>query len=937
MGMHNQTRLILCLAAAWNFLASANAAEQAEEPAIMKDRSAFYTPEIVRRAQENAAKFPWAAAMQKELVDRAAPWLNRSDDELWNSMFGPNITRSWMVWSDGYCPACKKDVKMYTWEMDPLGLPWKVRCPHCKETFPKNDFAAYHRSGLDEHGVFVPDRADRKLLFNTEHPDPNDPVHLFGVDDGEGYVADGHRWRFIGAYLIYGQWKRHIYAGIVNLSAAYIATGDARYAYKAALLLDRVADVFPGFDFGKQGYVYETTQGTRGQISTWHDACEEVRYLALSYDRVFTAAQSQESALVGFLSLKAAQYKLENPKKSWADIRRNIEERIFVDTLGHRERIESNQPRTDLALLVIKTVLNWPNNREEVLSLLDDIVAKGTAVDGLSGEKGLAGYTTIAPRAISEILAQLSRLEPDFLRTVYERHPVLHQTYRFHIDTHCLDEYYPNSGDSGAFAAKVPQYAGVDFSRNPGTEPSMFRFLWDMYELTKDPAFVQMLYRGNDGRTDGLPHDLFAEDPAVFQTNVQAVIDQVGTAIQEGSVNKQQWRLAVLRSGVGPDRRALWIDYDAGGRHSHMDGMNIGFFAKGLDLIPDFGYPPVGYGGWGAPKALWYKRTAAHVTVVVDGQDQKAADGKTLLWADGQRFRAIRVSAPEMIGSARYERTVVLADMNERDSYIIDVFHVVGGKDHAKYFHSHFGSVEVSGLSFAEASPVGNETEMRNFRRATAQQPGWSADWKINDYYKYVAPERNIHLRYTDFTPGAEVYFADGWIETTFYGGAPEWIQRLIVHRQADSPPLDSTFVSVIEPYENESNIATIRRLPLQGTDGQPLPSDAVALEIGRIDGLWDVCLLADVEHPVEMVDPTRNVHLDGQIAWLSFNPLAIERIALCQARSVRVGNLSVVLKEGTDFVELALPEAGAKIVSGSKDAVASIARDGTPLAVVND
>ncbi|MCL4177235.1 MAG: hypothetical protein KJ072_05770 [Verrucomicrobia bacterium] len=42
------------------------------------------------------------------------------------------------------------------------------------------------------------------LLFNAAHPDPSDPRHRFGVDDEEGFVQDGQRWRFIGACLIYG-------------------------------------------------------------------------------------------------------------------------------------------------------------------------------------------------------------------------------------------------------------------------------------------------------------------------------------------------------------------------------------------------------------------------------------------------------------------------------------------------------------------------------------------------------------------------------------------------------------------------------------------------------------------------------------------------------------------------------------------------------------
>ncbi|MDX9974528.1 MAG: hypothetical protein RBU21_16205, partial [FCB group bacterium] len=489
-----------------------------------KEHNALLPEAMVAQARENAAQFPWAAALRDPIVAAAEPWLKASEDALWDAMLGANIERSWMVWSDGYCPACRKDVKMYAWEMDPWGAPWKVRCPQCNELFPKNDFAAFHKSGLNAQGVFEPGLADRSLLFNAEHPDPDDPLHLFGVDDGTGYVADGHKWRFIGAYLIYGQWKKMVWAGISNLSAAYAVTGDPEYAYRAMILLDRVADVFPDFDFGTQGWVYETRDnGTAGQVSTWHDACMEIQEFALSYDRIFEAARGQEARLVAFLSAKAKKHALANSKATFVDIQRNVEERIFQDTLAHPERIRSNYPTHDVAAMIIKTVLGWPGNREEILGLLDGIITESTKVDGVSGEKGLSAYSTIAPRTLADVLGLYSRLEPGFLKTVYERHPVLRDTYRFHIDTWCLDgQYAPQSGDTGNFGMKIGFYGGVALTPSPGIKPSMYTFLWNLYELTGDAAFAQVLYLGNDKSTKDLPHDLFASDPEGLQAKAQA-------------------------------------------------------------------------------------------------------------------------------------------------------------------------------------------------------------------------------------------------------------------------------------------------------------------------------------------------------------------------------------------------------------------------------
>ncbi len=908
-----------------------------------KRASALFPAKLVANARANAAKYPWAAEVRDRLVKDAAPWTKLTDDELWDLMFGHTIERSWMVWSNGHCPACKKGVPMYNWEMDALKRPFKTRCPHCKQIFPKNDFRKFYQSGLDEHGVFDPKRADRSLLVNLEHPDPTDPLHTFGVDDGNGYVEGKKRWRFIGAYLIYGQWKQAIVGGICKLAEAYVVTGDTTYARRAGILLDRVADLYPMHDFKKQGWVYER-RGDRGYVSTWHDACEEVRQIVIAYDQVFEALR-EDKALVAFLSRKAKQYKLDNPKASFLDIQRNIEDGILRDTIRNAGKIASNYPRTDVALLVIKAVLDWPNNRAEIHKLLDGIIKRATAVDGMTGEKGLAGYTTIGPRSLATVLGRLARMEPGFLADVYKRHPRLYQTFRFHIDTWCLGEYYPQSGDTGHFAGKVEHYCGVDFARPGSLEPSAFTFLWRLYELTKDPAFVQVAYHTNDNSVKGLPYDILAADPAAFQRNVAELIGREGETPKVPSINKQQWHIAILRSGQGKDARAVWLDYDAGGGHSHADGMNLGIFAKGLDLMPDFGYPPVQFGGWGGAKFSWYVITASHSTVVVDGKRQSNAGGKTTLWADGEQFRAIRTSAPKMIGGKQYERTVAMIDASDRDFYIVDVFRVIGGADHAKFVHSHFGQITPTGLSLKPAKPYGHGTLMRNFQCDPSPKPGWSVDWKIDDRRKYLPPGSEVHLRYTDLTTAAQASTAEGWIVAGIYNSTVElWIPRIMVRRQTEKAPLASTFVAVIEPYGKTSTIAGIRRLPLATASGAPFPDTNAAVEVQLADGDRDLILAADVENPLGLT-PARakdgvlvqkdwQARLDGELFMIRCDRAGkVIRIALCRGKSVTVGDVSVKLKTQADFVEVRFDDQQrATVVSGKPDQVQGILVGGQPV-----
>ena len=302
------TALVLVLSVAFLALAGpAGWASLGEKTTAVptKKSSVFYANKRVQKARENIARYPWAAAMRRQIVEKAAPWMEFSDDELWAHVFGSTISRSHMVWSKGHCPTCKKSVTMYSWKHDPLRRPWKVWCPKCGAVFPTNDFRKFYRSGLDEHGIFDPKLADRSLLYNEAHPDPNDPLHGFGVDDGEGYVDGDKRWRFIGWYLNFAHWSVLIHDGIVNLSAAYVLTGDPAYAHKAGILLDRLADVWPDFDYRTQGYVYERHKGG-GSIRYSIDNCMQVRAMAFAYDQIFEGLKADKK-LVPFLAAKAKQ------------------------------------------------------------------------------------------------------------------------------------------------------------------------------------------------------------------------------------------------------------------------------------------------------------------------------------------------------------------------------------------------------------------------------------------------------------------------------------------------------------------------------------------------------------------------------------------------------------------------------------------------------
>lgn len=921
---------------------------QSGEPRAMK--SVFYTEAMVRQAAANAKQYAWAADAQKQIVLQAKPWEAMTDDQLWSLMFGSTIKRAWQVWSNGTCPACKQPVPMYNWKMDPFADPWKTRCPHCNEAFPKNDFHAYYRSGLDSHGVFDPGRADRTLLFNKDHPDPKDPLHLFGVDDGEGYVEGGHRWRFIGAYLIYGQWKQAIVAGIVRLSAAYAATRNPVYAHKAGVLLDRVADLYPTHDFGLQGVMYEGAPRS-GYVSTWHDACLETRQMALGYDMVRDAL-ANDAPLAEFLAAKAAQFGIPAAKRTTADVLKNIEAGMLLHPLSHLDRIYCNYPQTEMTVAIIKSIMGGADGDQEAMRTLDSVLDKSTAVDGVTGEKGLTGYSVFATHNIATVLALYARSMPEAFHALVQRHPRLREMFRFHLDTLCCDVYYPRIGDCGTFAQPGSGYVGVTFSPVPDVAPSLFTFFWRLYEETKDPAFVQILYRANGDKTAGLPYELSAADPDALQARVRAIIRKEGARPNIGSVNKSEWHLAILRSGEKATARALWLDYDSGGYHAHRDGMNIGLFARGLDLLPDFGYPPVQFGGWDSPRAVWYTMTAAHNTVVVDGRNHRndagalteragyegRPAGKTTLWAPGRTVQAVRASCPEMIDGQQFERTVAMADITDQNFYVLDIFRVVGGSDHARFLHGAFGALTTNGLDAKPAPDYGFNTQMRSFRTDPHPESAWSADWKVEDRNHRLPEGADVHLRYTDLTTGAEASTAESWISPAGYGADDQaWIHSVMLRRHGGAP-LISTFVGVLEPYDRRPDIVQARRLPLQTAEGAACADTCAAVEVRLRDGRQDLWMAADSKgsppadvHPL-LVQKESQLALDGDLAFVRRSGSGdVERLMLCRGRSLRAGSVMLQMRHAVDWIEVEIKAGQATVLSGPADEIERLTIGGRP------
>jgi hypothetical protein len=137
----------------------------------------------------------------------------------------------------------------------------------------------------------------------------------------------------------------------------------------------------------------------------------------------------------------------------------------------------------------------------------------------------------------------------------------------------------------------------------------------------------------------------------------------------------------------------------------------------------------------------------------------------------------------------------------------------------------------------------------------------------------------------------------------------------------------------VLEPYENQSNIASIRRLELQDASGKSCADGDVGIEIRLTDGRTDIFISKNTEakstsssgDPL-VVEKEYGVRFEGDLCLVRFDAAKQPyRLLFCRGKSLRAGELFIQAKsEGARF-EIDLKNHESPIVAGSADGLALI------------
>ena len=78
----------------------------------------------------------------------------------------------------------------------------------------------------------------------------------------------------------------------------------------------------------------------------------------------------------------------------------------------HEERIHCNYPATPVAKAIILLILGLEEDLKEADVVIDAMLEKATAVDGITGEKGLSSYGAFPIQILAYLLGEMSKADP---------------------------------------------------------------------------------------------------------------------------------------------------------------------------------------------------------------------------------------------------------------------------------------------------------------------------------------------------------------------------------------------------------------------------------------------------------------------------------------------------------------------------------------------
>ena len=875
-----------------------------------------FTDEKLNNLRKNIRTYDWAKDKADSIVQKADYYLSLGTELLATLVTSHELPRSTNVNADIGCPVCGK--KMLSagkdWGLDHVNHPWKVCCPSCGTLFPSNDFEGYYKSGLDRNGQFSYARADKAYLVNTLYPEKGPD---WCVDDGHGWTLDPKdpehsSFMFIPYYILQGLWTHRKQASernimmlaLEHLTQAYLITGDRKYGNPAAMLLNKIAIVYPKMDAmdcpWEQGYRLSHGLSGKGRVlgSIWDVLLME--RLVDWYDMLFDCFDSQ---LTAWLSEDPLRY-IGDTAPTPEEMIENADKLLLLIYPDYKAAILNCNPGPPQALLLKSAVVL---NRQDLFDQyaehifkyietgansrrmdLDTLMCGNVDRDGFADEIA-CGYNAMWTTGFMEVAELLRGHKYDLFSHVKFRKmgDMIHQYV-------CADDFTLFIGDCWKTGDR---YIRTEVE-------TQVKFFLETGNVTNAQLLAKV---AGDGP---ICTDWFLDCAAIDKKIREAAKEPFHS---ESRLIPCYGLAAIESHPEGKDPESLSIYFGSNRGHGHRDTMHLNLHGFGLDMMPDLGYPD--FTGINAPRYRWNSNMISHNTVTIRQEkpfpmeeayqelslhrtDLNTIEGSQIRhFYPGSQVSVIDAEAPRLWNTP-FRRTCVVVDTDGKSRYILDLFHAGGKEQHISY-HALGTQVRYEGIDFTPQDggtyagpeiPYADDLYSRlwcdgfnyleDVRRCEEADPGFTLDWQLDDNWHLWQQPRDVHLKLHMLAGAQSAALCKGLPPQTQPGNPRAMTYFIGRHRGGDA-----RFAAVLEPYENSSFIAK--------AEYRSLEQGGVQLaRVTHRDGRVDLMAVNFTERPVECQWDDRSFTADAFLTFRSFAADGSQVLDIRQGRQIIRGTL---------------------------------------------
>ncbi|RAV23259.1 heparinase II/III family protein [Paenibacillus contaminans] len=831
-------------------------------------------PEDAERARFNARETEWGARIAARIYEVADYWASKSDDELFDFIIPGN-------------PRAMTPSQFYG---DPLTGGNRLTLKTCLET----PFRFYNETTGE---WWYPG----KKLNN-----PATREEVIVEDNGEGFlIPEGFPNPYTRCMLVAATRNYRLamvmaapycpsitdknvvpetsgtrYAGgIPNLAYAYILSGDVRYAYKAAILIGRIAELYPYMNGGYHDGSYSDTVHLSEPSTT---GTEWKKNLLEAYDLIFDGIGKFHEQLAGLFARKPdAENK---PRVIPFDLRRAVEREMIPYVIYTCELERSGASDWSMRLLELEMEAAALIQNGELLQevLIDSVFSLFSKLKNGYYRDGKYAYDS---SGYVELMSHSMMNYPNWTylfqdEDAFSQPLNLFEDARFGVKEIIAFYFRYRCGSlSAAFGdTTVDNMLPISDNRKNGMTPflalseTVFRRMPSARDIigpaltsysNEELAGQRVEACQDNGR--GGNQSLLVLANALSESELAPYREKSSQTVQVSYLAEDS-EISILRSGsTAGNTKHLVLYGQPTLPHAHGDKLGLWLGAFGVHQLAFGGHYPF---IWIGPKIRqWELHSASCNVVLVDGKDQAPSSSIQLEHYEGKWMQTAGMENKEAYPGSHYERWAWLIQAPDgNNAYVLDRFLVSGGSKFDYNTHGLDVSLEqvlfegvdnwepLQGTLAGADIPLYGQPGygwMKAIRKAKAgERVSWTYPYGESSLKITALNGRERELICCLGEKGGQEMKKSAWDAYV-----------LLRDEQDDTDGHAASFVSVMEPYEGAPFLQSIRAM--ECVTGQKVGVfDPMGICIDHFDGSRDIVISARYQdEPVTYRDDSGLLH----------------------------------------------------------------------------